>query len=101
MLLGNGKSLTHALLSLTPLSPRTHQVEGCLAANLFDWGSRSCVELYHNGTILDMYRAAKQDLGKRPWAVDRFDTFAAKLLGGGGHRFGGEGGRDSGEGGGL
>jgi hypothetical protein len=27
-----------------------------LAANIFDWGAKACVELYTNGTILDIYR---------------------------------------------
>lgn len=30
--------------------------EGALAANIFDWGAKACVDLYHNGTILDIYR---------------------------------------------
>lgn len=31
-------------------------VEGVLAANIFDWGAKACVDLYNNGTILDIYR---------------------------------------------
>ena len=31
-------------------------IEGCLAANIFDWGAKACVDLYHNGTILEIYR---------------------------------------------
>ena len=54
-------------------------VEGVLAGNIFDWGSRACVELYHNGTILEIYRRARSTLA-RPWGIDNFDTFAAKLL---------------------
>lgn len=34
---------------------RTHQ-QGVLAANIFDWGARACVELYRDGTILEIYR---------------------------------------------
>ncbi len=30
-------------------------VQGVLAANIFDWGSASCVDLYQNATILEMY----------------------------------------------
>ena len=30
-----------------------------LASNIFDWGARACVALYHDGTILDIYRAAR------------------------------------------
>jgi type II pantothenate kinase len=31
-------------------------LQGILAANIFDWGAKACVELYTNGTILDIYR---------------------------------------------
>lgn len=34
-------------------------VQGILAANIFDWGAKACVELYTNGTILDIYREVK------------------------------------------
>ncbi len=27
-----------------------------LAANIFDWGAKATVQLYHNGTILEIYR---------------------------------------------
>ena len=91
--------------------------EGVLAGNIFDWGSRACVELYQvpsqcpplsahlsvflrrilcypssgvaeirngpsetqNGTILEIYRQARSALN-RPWGIDDFDSFAAKLL---------------------
>ena len=52
-----------------------------LAANIFDWGAQACVELYHNGSILDMYRLAREKLSKRPWALDQFDAFSDHLLG--------------------
>ncbi|KAG2443313.1 hypothetical protein HYH02_009380 [Chlamydomonas schloesseri] len=55
-------------------------VEGVLAANIFDWGSQACVALYRDGTILDIYRAARERLGKRPWALDNFDAFAARIM---------------------
>ncbi|GIL42264.1 hypothetical protein Vafri_272 [Volvox africanus] len=55
-------------------------VEGVLAANIFDWGSQACVALYRDGTILDIYRTARLKLSKRPWAVDNFDTFAARMM---------------------
>ncbi len=55
-------------------------VEGVLAANIFDWGSQACVALYRDGTILDIYRAARLRLSKRPWAVDNFDAFSAMIL---------------------
>lgn len=34
-------------------------VQGILAANIFDWGAKACVELYTNGTILDIYREVR------------------------------------------
>lgn len=51
-------------------------VQGGLAANIFDWGARACVDLYHDGTILDIYQQARSDLSTRPWRVDHFDAFA-------------------------
>ncbi|KAF8056112.1 pantothenate kinase 2 [Scenedesmus sp. PABB004] len=56
-------------------------VQGILAANIFDWGAKACVELYTNGTILDIYREARRRLSKRPWRVDDFDAFAARVHG--------------------
>jgi len=53
-------------------------IEGCLAGNLFDWGSRACVELYQTGTIMEMYRQARSSLS-RPFGIDDFDDFAARL----------------------
>ena len=41
-----------------PAARLTSLVEGCLAANIFDWGAKACVDLYHNGTILEIYRCA-------------------------------------------
>ena len=44
-------------LDQMPPRPRlTALIEGILAGNIFDWGSRATVELYHNGTILEIYR---------------------------------------------
>lgn len=43
-------------------------VEGVLAANIFDWGSKECVRLYQTGTILDIYRMSRSRM-KRPWRV--------------------------------
>jgi hypothetical protein len=42
----------------------TALVEGVLAANIFDWGAQACVDLYHNGTILEIYRRAAPALVK-------------------------------------
>jgi type II pantothenate kinase len=55
-------------------------VEGVLAGNIFDWGSQSCVDLYKNGTILEIYRNARSSV-TRPWVVDCFDVLNAKLCG--------------------
>jgi hypothetical protein len=33
--------------------------QGILAANIFDWGAKACVELYTNGTILDIFAEAR------------------------------------------
>lgn len=37
----------------------TSLIEGVLAANIFDWGARATVELYQNGTILEIYRSVQ------------------------------------------
>ncbi|XP_011622021.2 pantothenate kinase 2 isoform X2 [Amborella trichopoda] len=57
-------------------------IEGVLAANIFDWGSRACVDLYHKGTIIDIYRMSRKKM-QRPWRVDDFDTFRERMLGSG------------------
>ncbi|KAJ4752782.1 hypothetical protein LUZ62_045483 [Rhynchospora pubera] len=54
-------------------------IEGVLAANIFDWGSRACVDLYHKGTIIEIYRMSRKKM-QRPWRVDDFDTFNKKML---------------------
>ena len=41
-----------------PRARLTALIEGVLAANIFDWGAKACVDLYHNGTILEIYRHA-------------------------------------------
>ena len=43
-------------------------VGGVLARNIFDWGSKACVQLYQSGTILDMYRSSRDRI-RRPWRV--------------------------------
>ena len=53
-------------------------IEGVLAGNIFDWGSQSCVDLYKNGTILEIYRNARSSI-TRPWAVDCFDDFRKRF----------------------
>ncbi len=56
-------------------------IEGVLAGNIFDWGSRACVELYTNGTILDIYRQARSSLA-RPFGIDDLDALVARLVAG-------------------
>ncbi|KAL0925008.1 hypothetical protein M5K25_003314 [Dendrobium thyrsiflorum] len=57
-------------------------IEGVLAANIFDWGSRACVDLYHKGTIIEIYRMSRKKM-QRPWRVDDFDMFKRRMLGSG------------------
>jgi type II pantothenate kinase len=54
--------------------------EGVLAANIFDWGSRACVELYHKGTIIEIYRMSRDKM-QRPWRVDDYDLLKERMLG--------------------
>ncbi|XP_020097282.1 pantothenate kinase 2 [Ananas comosus] len=54
-------------------------IEGVLAANIFDWGSRACVDLYHKGTIIEIYRMSRKKM-QRPWRVDDFDEFKKRML---------------------
>lgn len=56
-------------------------IQGVLAANIFDWGAKACVNLYQNATILEMYREARTKLSRRPWRVDDLDDFAEVWLG--------------------
>lgn len=48
--------LLQELDQMPPKTRLTSLIEGILAGNIFDWGSRATVELYHNGTILEIYR---------------------------------------------
>jgi hypothetical protein len=41
-------------------------IEGVLAANIFDWGSEACVDLYHQGTIIEIYYMSRKKM-QRPW----------------------------------
>lgn len=50
--------LLNELDAMAPIARLTALIEGCLAANIFDWGAKACVDLYHNGTILEIYRCA-------------------------------------------
>ncbi|KAL4384520.1 hypothetical protein GQ457_15G000750 [Hibiscus cannabinus] len=55
-------------------------IEGVLAANIFDWGSRACVDLYHKGTIIEIYRMSRNKM-QRPWRANDFDKFKERMLG--------------------
>ncbi|KAI3673513.1 hypothetical protein L6452_39635 [Arctium lappa] len=69
--------LPDLLMELDSMSEETRLltlIEGVLAANIFDWGSRACVDLYHKGTIIEIYRMSRKKM-QRPWRVDDFDVF--------------------------
>ena len=53
-------------------------VEGVLAGNIFDWGSQCTLDLYRNGTILEIYRKARSTVN-RPWAIDHYDSLRERL----------------------
>lgn len=77
------EALEDLLIDLDKLDPPARLlslVEGALAANIFDWGAKACVDLYHTATILDMYRDARGRLSTRPWRVDDFNEFAESWL---------------------
>lgn len=77
------EALGDLLFDLDQLEPPARLlslIQGALAANIFDWGAKACVELYHTATILDMYRDARARLSTRPWRVDDFDEFGEVWL---------------------
>ncbi|KDO69623.1 hypothetical protein CISIN_1g042742mg [Citrus sinensis] len=77
--------LPDLLVELDSMSKETRLlmlIEGVLAANIFDWGSRACVDLYHKGTIIEIYRMSRNKM-QRPWRVDDFDAFKERMLGSG------------------
>ncbi|GAY47383.1 hypothetical protein CUMW_104170 [Citrus unshiu] len=77
--------LPDLLVELDSMSEETRLlmlIEGVLAANIFDWGSRACVDLYHKGTIIEIYRMSRNKM-QRPWRVDDFDAFKERMLGSG------------------
>ena len=43
---------------MDPKARLTSLIQGALAGNIFDWGARATVDLYHDGTILEIYRSA-------------------------------------------
>ena len=75
--------LPDLLLDLDTMEPSVRLlalIQGVLAANIFDWGSRECVAKYQDGLILSIYRDARERLSKRPWRVDDFDKLSARWL---------------------
>lgn len=62
--------------SMPPPARLLELFQGALAANIFDWGARACVDLYQTATILEMYREARTKLTSRPWRVDDLGEFA-------------------------
>lgn len=54
-------------------------IEGVLAANIFDWGSRACVDLYHKGTIIEIYRMSRKKM-QRPWRVSERKNNIRKVI---------------------
>ncbi|CAL8158466.1 unnamed protein product [Prunus armeniaca] len=77
--------LADLLMELDSMTEETRLltlIEGVLAANIFDWGSRACVDLYHKGTIIEIYRMSRNKM-QRPWRVDDFDVFKERMLGSG------------------
>lgn len=80
--------LPDLLMELDSMSEETRVltlIEGVLAANIFDWGSRACVDLYHKGTIIEIYRMSRNKM-QRPWRVDDFDAFKERMLGSGNNK---------------
>ena len=74
--------MQHDLISLFVQEARLFTlIEGVLAANIFDWGSRACVELYHKGTIIEIYRMSRKKM-QRPWRVKYFDFLIVFLFSG-------------------
>ncbi|KAL3145762.1 hypothetical protein ABBQ38_015142 [Trebouxia sp. C0009 RCD-2024] len=74
--------LLHELDQMPPRPRLTSLIQGILAGNIFDWGAKATVDLYHNGTILEIYRKARNQLTQRPWRVDDLDAFCDKWFGG-------------------
>ncbi|KAL3694170.1 hypothetical protein R1sor_007821 [Riccia sorocarpa] len=72
--------LLSELDTMTPSERILALIEGLLAANIFDWGSKACVELYRSGTIMEIYRMSRDKM-KRPWRVDDFDLFRRRWIG--------------------
>lgn len=54
-------------------------IEGVLAANIFDWGSRACVDLYHKGTIIEIYRMSRKKM-QRPWRASERKIYWKYLI---------------------
>ena len=72
--------LLKELDTLDPPARLLSLIQGALAANIFDWGAKACIDLYHSATILDMYKDARERLSQRPWRVDTLNDFAETWL---------------------
>lgn len=48
------------LLTDSPPNRLAPAPQGVLAANIFDWGAKACVDLYQSATILEMYREVRR-----------------------------------------
>ncbi|BFI31343.1 type II pantothenate kinase [Marchantia polymorpha subsp. ruderalis] len=72
--------LLSELDSKTPNDRILALIEGILAANIFDWGSKACLELYREGTIIEIYKMSRDKM-QRPWRVDDFDLFKKRWIG--------------------
>ncbi|KAE8791207.1 pantothenate kinase 2 [Hordeum vulgare] len=89
--------LPHLLMELDSMDEEDRLlalIEGVLAAKIFDWGSKACVDLYNQGTIIEIYRMSRKKM-QRPWRasipslkfkcycnarIDDFDTFKSRML---------------------
>ena len=76
--LGELPPLLSELDGLPPPARLEAAVQGALAANIFDWGARACVDLYAaHGDTLSVFRDARDRAARRPWRVDSFDLLSA------------------------
>lgn len=63
-------------LDQMPPRPRlTSLIQGILAGNIFDWGAKATVDLYHNGTILEIYRCGVRIQAKITPRTPSRDTY--------------------------
>jgi uncharacterized protein with ATP-grasp and redox domains len=60
-------------------------VEGVFAGNIFDMGSEATAHQFLNGGSVGFHET-REKLPPRPWRIDQYDAFAARLLDGPGYR---------------